>query len=105
MPEIIVTSISGNDVPNDTIVRPITKDEIPRRAAIDDAPATRKSAPFISRARPTIKTKASDKSLSLNLTKMTNGRYRSIRVIVADSSKPLIRVELSYSQQNLADFF
>jgi hypothetical protein len=38
------TNISGDDVPNDTTVNPITRSEIWNRLAIDEAPSTRKSA-------------------------------------------------------------
>jgi hypothetical protein len=46
---ITFTTNSGADVPNATIVSPITKSDICNFFANDDAPSTRKSAPFIKR--------------------------------------------------------
>lgn len=51
------TISSGKDVPNDTIVRPITISEILNRLPIEDAPSTRKSAPLIRITKPTTKRK------------------------------------------------
>jgi hypothetical protein len=50
----IFTKSSGADVPNDTIVSPITICETPNLAARDDAPLTRKSAPLTSKMKPRI---------------------------------------------------
>jgi hypothetical protein len=43
--EKILTISSGNDVPNATTVKPITKDEIPNLEAILELPLTIHSAP------------------------------------------------------------
>ena len=47
------TSNSGKEVPKETIVRPITMSEILNLLPIDEAPSTRKSAPFIRMTKPT----------------------------------------------------
>jgi hypothetical protein len=52
--EMMFTNNSGLDVPNATTVRPITKSETLNLLAIEEAPATRKSAPFISKMNPTM---------------------------------------------------
>ena len=41
---IVETNISGADVPNDTMVRPITNGEIPIKRAVAAAPSTKRSA-------------------------------------------------------------
>ncbi|OPX72126.1 MAG: hypothetical protein A4E38_00730 [Methanoregulaceae archaeon PtaB.Bin108] len=50
-----VTTSSGSEVPNATIVRPMKVAEIPMRDAIPSAPSTVRSAPLRSRTRPTEK--------------------------------------------------
>ena len=45
---------SGSDVPQATIVRPITASLTPNALAISDAPATKRSPPNISAASPPI---------------------------------------------------
>ena len=52
--EIILTDSSGADVPIETIVSPMIIVGIPNLFAILDAEPTKKSAPFISIANPTI---------------------------------------------------
>ncbi len=47
------TTSSGVEVPNATIVSPITRSDIPKRLAIEPAPSTKKSAPLIRSAKPT----------------------------------------------------
>lgn len=49
------TRSSGEDVPNATIVRPITIGDIFSLSDTEDAPETRKSAPLISINNPTTK--------------------------------------------------
>ena len=51
------TTSSGADVPNATIVRPITRSEILRRLAKPDAPLMSQSAEIVNRAKPTINRK------------------------------------------------
>ena len=53
----MLTTNSGADVPNATIVRPITKSEMLRRLAKPDAPLMSQSAEIVNRAKPTIKSK------------------------------------------------
>jgi len=48
------TNSYGVEVPNATIVNPITRSDTFILRAIDEAPFTRKSAHFISRINPTI---------------------------------------------------
>ena len=49
---VAVTRSSGNEVPRDTTVRPITRGEIRRVLAREAAPATKRSAPMASEAKP-----------------------------------------------------
>src|SRR3989338_1565884 len=49
----ILTINSGAEVPNATIVSPITSAETPRRLAREEAPSTSKPAPLMSAAKPT----------------------------------------------------
>lgn len=49
-----LTVSSGMEVPKATTVRPMTRLEIPNFFALDAEPETRKSAPFISIAKPII---------------------------------------------------
>src|SRR3989344_1082861 len=51
----ILTINSGADVPNATMVSPITKAEMPNFLAIDEAPSTKKSAPLTRKANPAIR--------------------------------------------------
>ena len=51
-PAVTFTKNSGADVPNDTMVRPITTCDIPKRKAIDEAPSTNRSAPLINITNP-----------------------------------------------------
>ena len=53
----ILTMNSGADVPKETIVNPITMGEIFRLFAIEEAPSTRRPAPFIRSTNPIIKRK------------------------------------------------
>lgn len=48
----ILTTNSGADVPNDTTVRPITILDIFNLLAMEAAPSTNKSAPFIKTTKP-----------------------------------------------------
>ncbi len=48
----MLTNVSGSDVPNATMVSPITSVGMPNRLASDVEPSTRKSAPFTSRISP-----------------------------------------------------
>ena len=48
------TSISGAEVPNPTMVRPIISGLTPRLRAVAEAPATKRSAPQTSRTKPPI---------------------------------------------------
>jgi hypothetical protein len=50
---IILTTSSGADVPNATIVSPITRSDIRSFLASEDAPSTRKSAPLMRRINHT----------------------------------------------------
>jgi hypothetical protein len=52
-----LTISSGIEVPKATTVRPMAKLEIPYFLAADDAPLTRKSAPFIKIPNPSSKSK------------------------------------------------
>ena len=52
--EIKLTASSGALVPRDTIVRPTITDGIPIFLAIEEAPSTNMSAPFISNTNPII---------------------------------------------------
>ena len=53
----ILTMNSGADVPKETMVKPITIGEIFRFFAIEEAPSTRRLAPFIRSTNPRIKRK------------------------------------------------
>ncbi len=53
-PEVILTAASGQLVPMDTIVSPITTDGTLSIPATEDAPSTKKSAPLISSTKPAI---------------------------------------------------
>ena len=55
----IFTTSSGADVPNATIVRPMTRSEILSRLAKPDAPFMSQSAENVSRVKPKIKSKYS----------------------------------------------
>lgn len=48
----MLTISSGAEVPNATMVKPITIDEILSFLAIEDDPSTSKSAPLISKTKP-----------------------------------------------------
>ncbi len=50
----ILTTSYGVDVPKATMVRPTTRSLTLRIRAMEDDPSTRKSAPLISSAKPTI---------------------------------------------------
>ena len=50
---IMLTINSGADVPNATMVSPITKDEMPNFLATEEAPSTKKLAPLIRKTKPT----------------------------------------------------
>lgn len=54
VPEIIFTTSSGADVPMATIVRPIAISETLNLLAREEAPLTNRSAPFISKTKPTV---------------------------------------------------
>ena len=53
--DVILTAASGADVPMATIVRPITIDGTLNFLAMEAAPSTNKSAPFIRKKKPMIK--------------------------------------------------
>ena len=53
-PEVMLTAASGQLVPIETTVSPITTDGILSIPATEEAPSTKKSAPLISRTNPTI---------------------------------------------------
>ena len=52
---MMFTTSSGADVPNATIVRPITRSEILRRLAKPDAPLMSQLAERVSRTKPTMR--------------------------------------------------
>lgn len=54
MAAVILTAASGALVPKATIVNPIIKGEILKNLAIDEAPETKVSAPFINSINPII---------------------------------------------------
>lgn len=54
MAAVILTAASGALVPKATIVNPIIKGEILKNLAIDEAPETKVSAPFINSITPII---------------------------------------------------
>ncbi len=54
---VMFTDNSGRDVPKATTVNPITRSEIWSFLAKDEPPSTRKSAPLITRMKPTINSK------------------------------------------------
>ena len=54
IPAAMLTDASGALVPIATTVRPITTDGIFSICAIEDAPSTKKSAPFINKTKPKI---------------------------------------------------
>ena len=51
-PDMAFTTSSGAEVPMATTVKPITISETLNLLASDEAPSTRKSAPFMSNANP-----------------------------------------------------
>ncbi|MPM68696.1 hypothetical protein SDC9_115630 [bioreactor metagenome] len=55
--DVILTAASGALVPIATIVSPITMEGTLNFFAIDDVPSTNKSAPFIRKKKPIIKSK------------------------------------------------
>ena len=55
----MLTTNSGADVPNATIVRPITRSEILRRFARPDAPLMSQLAEIVNKAKPMIRSKYS----------------------------------------------
>ncbi len=55
--EKILIKSSGMEVPNATIVIPMTKDDMPYFLAIEDEPSTKRSAPLINITKPVINKK------------------------------------------------
>ena len=53
--ETMFTTNSGMDVPNATMVRPMTRSVTPKRLASLDAPSTSQSAPLTKSTKPTTK--------------------------------------------------
>ena len=51
---VILTAASGALVPMATMVKPIITDGTFSSFAVEEAPSTKKSAPFISKMKPTI---------------------------------------------------
>ena len=63
-PAVMLTAASGALVPAATIVRPMITDGILKSLATSLLPSTKKSAPLMSKIKPTIKSKYSTISLS-----------------------------------------
>lgn len=63
-PAVMLTAASGALVPAATIVRPMTTDGILKSLATSLLPSTKKSAPLMSKIKPTIKSKYSTNYLS-----------------------------------------
>src|SRR3989338_10741163 len=75
--DVILTESSGADVPNATIVRPMTSEDTPRRFAKDDAPSTSKFADFTKAKRETT-TMINERSMEGNLQIGGEGGIRTL---------------------------